>query len=57
MMHGQRNIKICDAKQAKGLYQYKNTKIKLYKNNAAIWYNKIRRSKNVTPTYAAIRIK
>jgi hypothetical protein len=34
MMHGQRNIKICDAKQAKGIYQYKNTKIKLYKNNA-----------------------
>jgi hypothetical protein len=40
-MHGQQNIKICDAKQAKQVYQYKNTKIKLYKSNAAIWYNKI----------------
>ena len=29
-----------NAEQAKPVYQYKNTKIKLYKNNAAIWYNK-----------------
>jgi hypothetical protein len=29
-----------NAEQAKHVYQYKNTKIKLYKNNAAIWYNK-----------------
>ena len=36
-MHGQQNIKICDAKQ---VHQYKNTKIKLYKSNAAIWCNK-----------------
>ena len=27
-------------KQAKPVQQYKDTKIKLYKNNAAIWYNK-----------------
>ena len=36
-MHGQRNIKICDAKQ---VHQYKNTKIKLYESNEAIWYKK-----------------
>ena len=36
-MYGQQNIKICDAKQAKQVYQYKNIKIKLYKNNAAVW--------------------
>jgi len=37
-MHGQQNIKICDAKQAKQVlvHQYKNTKIKLYKK-----YNKL----------------
>ena len=39
-MHGQQNIKICNAKQAKHLYRYKNIKTKLYKCNAAIWYNK-----------------
>ena len=36
-MHGQKNIKLCDAKQA---YHYKNIKLKLYKNNAAIWFHK-----------------
>ena len=35
-MHGQKNIKLCDAKQA---YHYKNIKLKLHKNNAAIWFN------------------
>jgi len=30
---------LCDAKQAKQIYQYKKAKIKFYKNNAAIWYN------------------
>ena len=43
-MHGQKNIKLCNAEQAKRVYQYKNIKLKLYKNNAAIWYNKICRS-------------
>jgi len=37
MMHGQKNIKLCDAKQ---VYHYKNIKLKFYKNNAAIWFNK-----------------
>ena len=35
------NIKLHNAEQAKPVYQYNNTKIKLYKNNAAIWYNKM----------------
>ena len=39
-MHGTTNIKFIDAQQAKLAYQYKNTKRKLYKTNAAIWYNK-----------------
>ena len=41
MMHGTTNIKFIDAQQAKLAYQYKNTERKLYKTNAAIWYNKI----------------
>ena len=37
MMHGQKNIKLCNAEQGKRVYQYKNIKLKLYKNNSAIW--------------------
>jgi len=55
-MRSQQNIKICDAKQAKQVYQYKNTKIKLYKNNAAIWYNKTCRIKQLIPTCVNIRV-
>jgi hypothetical protein len=57
MMHGQENIKLCIAEQAKRVYQYKNTKIKLYKNNAAIWYNKTCRARQITPAYANVKIK
>ena len=39
-MHGRKNIKLINAEQAKPVHQYKDIKIKLYKNNAAIWYNK-----------------
>jgi len=39
-MHGLPNLKICIAKQAKRIFHYKKFKIKLYKNNAAIWFNK-----------------
>jgi len=35
-MRGQENIKLCDAEQTKQVYHYKNAKLKLYKNNAAI---------------------
>jgi hypothetical protein len=55
-MHGQQNIKFCIAKQAKQTYKYKNIKIKLYKNNAAIWYNKICRMKQITPGYISIKV-
>ena len=56
-MHGRKNIKLHNAEQAKPVYQHKNTKIKLYKNNAAIWYNKTCRARQITPTYANIKIK
>jgi hypothetical protein len=39
-MNGAGNIKFVNAKQAKEIYTYKNIKRKLYKINAAIWYNK-----------------
>jgi len=56
MMHGQPNIKICIAKQAKQILQYQKIKIKLYKNNAAIWYNKTCWIKQLTPNYINIRV-
>ena len=55
-MHGQQNIKICDAQQAKQVHQFKNTKIKLYKSNAAIWYNKTYWIKQLIPTYVNMRV-
>jgi hypothetical protein len=54
-MHGQQNITFCIAKQAEQIYKYKNMKIKLYKNNAAIWYNKTCRMKQITPGYISIK--
>ena len=56
MMHGTTNIKFIDAQQAKLAYQYMNTKRKLYKTNAATWYNKICRQKRLKPKYINIRI-
>src|SRR5215475_9541 len=55
-MYGTTNIKFIDAKQAKEIDQYKNTKRKLYRTNAAIWYNKTCRQKKLTPSYINIRI-
>ena len=40
MMHGPYNVKFINGQQAKQTYKYKNIKEKLYKCNAAIWYNK-----------------
>ena len=54
-MHCRKNVKLHNAEQAKPIYPYKNTKIKLYKNNAAIWYNKTCIARQVTPTYANSR--
>ena len=54
-MHGT-YIKLTDARQAKGIHKYKNTKKKLYKCNAAIWYNKTCRLRKITPGYINIKI-
>ena len=55
-MHGKQHIKICIAKQAKDIYRYKTTKSKLYKINAAIWFNKTCRVKQLTPNYINIKV-
>jgi hypothetical protein len=39
-MHG-KGIKILEAQKANICNSYKNTKLKLLKMNAAIWFNKI----------------
>jgi hypothetical protein len=57
MMHGNTKLKFSDAKQARHIYNYKKIKIKLYRTNAAIWYNKICRQKQLTPSYINICIK
>jgi hypothetical protein len=44
-MHGNMNVKFVNAKHAKEIYQYRNTREKLYKTYAAIWY------KNLHETY------
>ena len=55
-MHGTMNIKFTDTKQTKEIYQFKNIKKKLYRTNAAIWCNKTRRLRRLTPTHINIRI-
>jgi hypothetical protein len=57
-MHGNMNVKFVNAKQAKEIYQYRNTREKLYKTNAVIWYNKVCREKHLDqflPDCAGIR--
>ena len=55
-MHGE-TIKIMNAKQAKLNNNYKNTKYRLLRTNAAIWYNKMCRMKQVKPGYIHVKIK
>jgi len=55
-MHGA-TLKIVDAKQARLHNSFKNTKCKLLWTNAAIWFNKMCRIKQVKPNYINIRIK
>jgi hypothetical protein len=35
------SIRVANAQQTKVVYNYKNTKAKLYKTSAAIWFNKL----------------
>jgi len=40
----------------KELYAFRNAKRKIYKTNAAIWFNKICRERQITPCYISINI-
>jgi hypothetical protein len=51
------NIKIIEAQQAKFCNSYKNTKLKLPKTNAAVWFNKIFKTKQLTPKYRTLASK
>ena len=48
-------MKIINAQQAKTHNNYKNTKLKLIKTNAAIWYNKMCKVKGLKPNYINIK--
>jgi hypothetical protein len=54
-MHGQQHIKICTAKQAKEYTDIRPLKQNCIKN-AAIWFNKTCRIKQLTPSYINIRV-
>jgi hypothetical protein len=49
-------MQITEAQQAKIYKNYKNTRLKLLKMNAAIWFNKICKTKQMTPKYCSIKI-
>ena len=54
-MHGA-TVKIVDAKQARIHNSFKNTKYKLLRTSATIWFNKMCRIKQVKPNYINIKI-
>jgi len=49
-MHGV-NMKIIDAKLVKVYYAYKNTKLRLLKTNAGLWFNKMCPIKQLKQNY------
>ena len=53
-MHGG-NLKLIDARQAKVCNVYKNTKLKLLKTNAVIWFSKMCKIKQLKPNYIHFR--
>jgi len=48
-------VQFINAKQVKEVHTYKNIKRKLYKTNAAIWFNKTFRDKELTPNFINIK--
>ena len=55
--HIKHNSPLTARYETRDIYNYKNIKRKRYRTNAAIWYNKICRQKQLTPPYINIRIK
>jgi len=54
-MHGE-TLKFVNAQQVKPYNIYENTKLKLLKTNAAIWFNKICRDRQLQPRYINIKL-
>jgi hypothetical protein len=54
-MHGA-HIKIIKAQEAKIWNICTNIQLKLLKTNAAIWFNKMCRTKQLTPKYIRIKV-
>ena len=54
-MHGA-TIRITNAQLAKLNNNYKNTRLKVLKRNAAIWFNKMCKVKQLKPNYINIKI-
>jgi len=55
-MQGHLTVTFVNAKRAKETYRYRNTEEKLYKTDAAVWYNKMCREKQLTPRHMSIEI-
>ena len=54
MMHGEK-LRLIDVWQAKVCNNYKNTKLKLLKTTAAVWFNKVCKIKQLQPNYIHFR--
>jgi hypothetical protein len=54
--HGMYNIKIINAQQAKIINNFKNLKEKVLRDNAAMWFNKTCRARQLTPKYINIKV-
>jgi hypothetical protein len=50
------HLKLINAQKTKIIHAYENTKQKLHRTNAAIWFNKVCRSNNLIPSYIKITI-
>jgi hypothetical protein len=55
-MRGIQLIKFGNAQQAKLTNNYKNIKVKLHSTNASIWFNKICKLEQLTPTYVHVTV-
>jgi hypothetical protein len=55
-MHGINNIKFISAQQKRGIYQYENSKERLCKTNASVWFNKMCRQLQLTPEKGVLNV-
>jgi hypothetical protein len=56
-MNGQKNVKQCDTRQATQIHRYKNTKLKLHRNNTAVRFNKTFKANQLTANDGNLKIK